>query len=88
MSIDSPGPNRPRLLRVTSAAQFIAELQRQPQSGNLSSETEQHLKYEFRRLGLEAEDATLAAAVGSEINRLEHEAATLRQIRAELFGVA
>jgi hypothetical protein len=41
---------------------------------------------EFQRLGWEAEDAKLVAAVDSEIDRLEHEAATLQKMRAELFG--
>ena len=41
--------------------------------GNVSSETEQHLKHEFRTLGRDASDAALAAAVGSEIDRLSRE---------------
>jgi hypothetical protein len=44
------------------------------------------VKQEFRRLGWEAEDAKLVAAVDAEIDRLEHEATTLREMRAEFFG--
>ena len=57
-------------------------------NGNVSSETEQHLKHEFRTLGRDALDLALAAAVGSEIDRLSREAETLRKLRAVLFGVA
>ena len=52
------------------------------------SETEQHLKHEFRKLGWDASDPALAAAIGAEIDRLSREAATLRKLRAALFGVA
>jgi hypothetical protein len=45
-----------------------------------------HLKHEFRKLGRDASDLILSAAVGSEINRLEREAATLRKLRETLFG--
>jgi hypothetical protein len=76
------------VLRTTKAGQFVAELGRQRRNGNLSSDTEQQVKQEFRRLGWEAEDAKLVAAVGSEIDRLEREPATLRKMRAELFGEA
>ena len=51
-------------------------------------ETEQHLKHEFRKLGWDATDPTLAAAIGIEIDRLKREAATLHKLRAILFGVA
>jgi hypothetical protein len=74
------------VLRTTKAREFVAELGRQRRSGNLSSDTEQHVKQELRSLGWEAEDAKLLAAVDSEIDRLEREAATLRKMRAELFG--
>jgi hypothetical protein len=57
-------------------------------SGNVASETEQHLKHEFRKLGWDASDPTLAAAIGVEIDRLKREAATLHKLRAVLFGVA
>ncbi len=52
------------------------------------SETEQHLKHEFRNLGWEASNSTLATAIGVEIDRLDREAATLRKLRAAIFGVA
>jgi hypothetical protein len=73
---------------MSIATQFIAELQRERRSGNVSSETEQHLKHEFRTLGRDASESTLAAAVESEIDRLIKEAATLRRLRDVLFGVA
>jgi hypothetical protein len=34
-----------------------------------------------------AADATLAAAIGMEVDRLEREAATLRALQVELFDV-
>jgi ribosome-associated translation inhibitor RaiA len=73
---------------MTTAGQFIVELQKERRSGNVSSETDQHLKHEFRKLGWDASDETLATAIDSEIDRLEREAATLRKMRAGLFGVA
>ncbi len=72
---------------MTAAGRFIADLQRERRAGNVSSETEQHLKHEFRSLGWDASDSTLAAAIGTEIDRLEREAATLRTLRTELFGM-
>jgi transcription initiation factor TFIIIB Brf1 subunit/transcription initiation factor TFIIB len=74
--------------RMSTARQFIVELQREQRIGNVSSETEQHLKHEFRTLGRDASDTVLAAAVGTEIDRLNREAETLRKLRAVLFGVA
>jgi hypothetical protein len=73
---------------MSIAGQFIAELQRERRSGNVSSETEQHLKHEFRKLGRDASDLTLTAAIGAEIDRLSREAATLRKLQKSLFGVA
>jgi len=73
---------------LSIAGQFIAELQRERHSGNISSETVQHLKHEFRKLGWGAPDPTLAAGIGVEIDRLSREAATLRKLRAALFGIA
>jgi hypothetical protein len=72
---------------MSMAAQFIAELQKERRSANVSSETEQHLKHEFRALGREASDAALAVAIGAEIDRLTREAATLHKLRAAMFGV-
>ena len=72
---------------MSIAGQFIAELQREQRSGNVSSETEQHLKHEFRKLGWDATDVALAAAIGAEIDRLDSEAETLRRLRAALFDV-
>ena len=73
---------------MSAAGQFIAELQRERRSGKVSSETEQHLKHEFRKLGWDASAAVLAAAVAEEIDRLDRESATLRRLRADLFGAA
>jgi hypothetical protein len=72
---------------MTAAGQFIAELHRERRKGKVSSETELHLKHEFRRLGWDAPAAILAAAVGEEIDRLDREATTLRKLCADLFGV-
>ena len=71
---------------MTIAGQFIAELQRERRHGNVSPETEQHLKHEFRKLGRDASDSTLATAIGEEIDRLDREAAILRKLRTALFG--
>jgi hypothetical protein len=73
---------------MTTAGQFIADLQKERRVGNVSGETEQHLKHEFRKLGWDASEVTLATAIDSEINRLEREAATLRKLRAGFFGEA
>ena len=73
---------------MTAAAEFIAQLQSERRGGNISGETEQHLKHEFRKLGRDVSDLILSAAIGSEITRLEREAATLRRLREMLFGVA
>jgi hypothetical protein len=72
---------------MTIAGNFITALQQQQRIGNVSSETEQHLKHEFRRLGRDASGPTLAAAVELEIDRLEHQAVTLRRLRDALLGL-
>ena len=73
---------------MTVAGQFITALQQEQRSGNVSSETEQHLKHEFRKLGgADATHGVLAVAVDAEINRLERQAATLRRLRESLLGV-
>ena len=72
-------------LRLTAAGQFIADLQKERRIGNVCSETEQRLKDAFRMLGWDAPDSALKAAIDSEIDRAEREAATLRQMRAGLF---
>jgi hypothetical protein len=56
--------------------------------GNVSSETEQHLKQEFRTLGRDASNVMLTAAVHAEIYRLKRQAATLRRLRGALLTVA
>ena len=73
---------------MSTAGHFITDLQREQRIGNVSSDTEQHLKHEFRKLGSEASHETLAAAVETEINRLERQAATLRRLRQTLLDVA
>ena len=73
---------------MTTASQFIAGLQKERRHGNVSSETEQHLRHEFRKLGWDATDATLGASIDVEVDRLEREAATLRKLRSELLAVA
>jgi hypothetical protein len=69
---------------MTTAGQFIADLQKERRIGNVSGETEQHIKHEFRTLGWDASDVTLAIAVDSEIDRLEREAATLRNFASRI----
>jgi hypothetical protein len=71
---------------MTAAGQFIAELQRERRRGKVSSETELHLKHMFRKLGWDAPESTLAAAVGEEIGRLEREAATPRKLCVDVLG--
>ena len=57
---------------MTIAGQFITSLQHEQRVGNVSYETEQHLKHEFRTLGgSDASYTVLAAAVGAEIGPLE-----------------
>jgi hypothetical protein len=73
--------------RMTTAGQFITDLQREQKLGNVSTETEQHLKHEFRKLGGKASHEMLAAAVEAEINRLERQAATLRRMRESLLSL-
>jgi hypothetical protein len=73
---------------MTSASQFISDLHYERRIENISSETEQHPKHEFRKLGRGATDATLATAIEAEIDRLEREAGTLRKLRSELLGAA
>jgi hypothetical protein len=72
---------------MTIAGKFITDLQREQKIGNVSSETEQHLKHEFRGLGRNASGPMLAAAVEAEIDRLERQAATLRRLCTGLLGV-
>ncbi len=72
---------------MTIAGDFVTALQREQRIGNVSAETEQHLKHEFRKLGRDASTTLLAAAVNAEIDRLERQAATLRRLRAGLPGV-
>ena len=73
--------------RIPIARQFITVLQHEQRIGNVSSETEQHLKHEFRRLGRDASPTMVVAAVEAEIERLERQAATLRRLRGALLGV-
>jgi hypothetical protein len=72
--------------RMTTAGQFIADLQKERLIRNVSGETEQHLKHESRRFGWGASDVTLATGIDTEIDRLERETATLRKLQAGLFG--
>jgi hypothetical protein len=72
---------------MTVAGKFITNLQAEQKIGNVSSETEQHLKHEFRKFGRDASSTTLAAAVEAEIVRLERQAATLRRLRESLLAV-
>ena len=72
---------------MSIVGQFIAALQQEQRIGNVSAETEQHLKHEFRKLGgARAANNVLAAALDAEIDRLERQAATLRRLRDDLLG--
>jgi len=71
---------------MTIAGNFITALQGEQRIGNVSSETEQHLKHEFRKLGRDASGPTLATTVEVEINRLVRQADTLRRLRADLLA--
>jgi hypothetical protein len=74
---------------MTIAGNFITALQQEQRIGNVSAETEQHLKHEFRKLGgADASNSVLAVAVDAEIDRLERQAVTLRRLRENLLGVA
>jgi hypothetical protein len=73
-------------LRMTAAGRFIAALQQERRSGHVAFETEERLRRAFRTLGSDPPESALTAAIGSEIERVEREAATLRKLQAELFG--
>jgi hypothetical protein len=73
---------------MTIAGNFITALQQEQRIDNVSAETEQHLKHEFRKLGgSDAFPDMLTAAVDAEIDRLEHQAAALRRLRESLLNV-
>lgn len=75
-------------MTMTIAGQFITALQAEQKTGAVSSETEQHLKHEFRRIGRDAPAPMLIAAVEAEISRLELQAATLRRLCESLLSGA
>jgi hypothetical protein len=70
---------------MTMAGQFITALQAEQKIGNVSSETEQHLKHEFRILGRSATAQVLATVVEAEIGRLDRQVATLRRLQKSLL---
>ena len=72
----------------TTAGALTFALRTERQKGNLSAETEAHLRHELRRRGWQSDDARLLEPISQEIARLEREAATLRRLRATMFGVA
>jgi hypothetical protein len=72
---------------MTIAGDFITALRAEQKAGNVSSETEHHLKHEFRKLGRDASTTMLAVAVNAEIDRLERQAATLRRLCTGLLRV-
>jgi hypothetical protein len=73
---------------MSTASRFVSALQHEQRTGNVSAETEQHLKHEFRKLGWDASGSVLAAAVQAEIERLGRQATTLRKLRQTLLDVA
>jgi hypothetical protein len=74
------------VLATTTGGQFIVELGHERRNGNISPEAEQRLKQEFRAVGWDASEETLANAIGAEIARAERDAAVLRKLRTVLFG--
>ncbi len=72
----------------TTAGALTAALRSEREKGNLSAETDHHLRHELRRRGWGAPDAVLMEPISLEIDRLEREAATLRGLRSAIFGVA
>jgi hypothetical protein len=73
---------------MSTAGQFIVELQGNDEWEMSLRRPSSTSSMNSRRFGRDASDAALAAAVGSEIDRLLREAETLRKLRAMLFGVA
>jgi hypothetical protein len=73
---------------MSTASRFVSALQQEQRRGNVSAETELHLRHEFRGLGRDASNTLLASAVETEIERLERQAATLRRLREALLDVA
>ena len=65
---------------MTVAGDFITSLQDEQKKGNVSSETEQLLKHEFRKLGSDASRTMLAAVEDAEIDLMERRAAILRRL--------
>lgn len=73
---------------MTTAGTLTAALGDERRKGNLSAETEQHLRHELRRAGWQSDDSALIEPISLEIARLEREAETLRKLRAMIFGAA
>ena len=57
-------------MRTTAGALTFA-LRAECQNGNLSAETEAHLRHELRRRGWQSDDARLLEPISQEIARLE-----------------
>jgi hypothetical protein len=74
------------VLRTASGGQFLAELGQERRNGTISPDTEQRVKLTVRVLARDAPDATPAAAVGAEIDRVERDAAVLGKLSSRLFG--
>jgi hypothetical protein len=72
----------------TTAGALTFALRAERQKGNLSAETEAHLRHELRRRGWHSDEARMVEPITLEIERLEREAATLRKLRATMFGIA
>lgn len=53
---------------MTIAGNFIIAFQQEQRIGHTSSETEQHLEYELRKLGGDAPNTTLAEIQDAEID--------------------
>jgi len=65
---------------------FVSAVKEQMRLGNVTANTEHHLRREFSQLGWDRDHAFHAAKVDQEVGRLEREAETLRALRAAWFG--
>ena len=69
-----------------SVSAFVAAVKEQMRLGNVTANTEHHLRREFSQLGWDRDHSFHAAKVDLEIGRLEKEAETLRTLRKAWFG--
>lgn len=65
---------------------FVASLKREMRVGQVTAQTEHHLRREFSQIGWNRDDTLHAAKVDEEIRRLEAEVRVLRTLREQAFG--